>query len=105
MDNRQYNGGHSTKGKAGRKPKADEIKLIEQLDSILAPDILWQNVSELITDRQDLQAMKLWINYRYGQPKQQMQIEDKKEFNIDPQPYFDALREAMLRDPDFDDYE
>jgi hypothetical protein len=32
MDNRVNNGGHSTKGYAGRKPKSEEIKLIEALD-------------------------------------------------------------------------
>jgi hypothetical protein len=105
MDKRQYNGGHSTKGKAGRKPKADEIKLIEQLDSILAPDILWENVAQLITDKKDIQALKLWISYRYGQPKQQMQVEDKEVAQVDPQAYIDALREAMLADPEFDDYD
>jgi len=105
MDKRQYNGGHSTKGKAGRKPKADEIKLIEQLDTILAPDILWENVAQLITGKQDIQALKLWISYRYGQPKQQMQVEDKEVVQIDPQAYIEALREAMLRDPDFDDFD
>jgi len=105
MDNRQYNGGHSTKGKAGRKPKADEIKLIEQLDSILTPDALWENVAQLITDKKDIQALKLWISYRYGQPKQQMQIEEKQVAQVDPQAYIDALREAMLRDPDFDDFD
>ncbi len=105
MDNRHHNGGHSTKGKAGRKPKADEIKLIEQLDSILAPNVLWQNVAQLIIGKQDIQALKLWISYRYGQPKQQMQIEEKEVAQVDPQAYINALREAMLADPEFDDFD
>ena len=29
MDGRKNNGGHSTKGFAGRKPKSEEIKLVE----------------------------------------------------------------------------
>jgi hypothetical protein len=90
MDNRQYNGGHSTKGKAGRKPKADEIKLIEQLDSILAPDALWENVAQLITDKQDIQALKLWISYRYGQPKQALQVEQSNT-SFDPERYAQIL--------------
>jgi len=90
MDNRQYNGGHSTKGKAGRKPKADEIKLIEQLDSILTPDALWENVAQLITDKQDIQALKLWISYRYGQPKQALQVEQSNA-TFDPERYAKIL--------------
>ncbi len=90
MDKRQYNGGHSTKGKAGRKPKADEIKLIEQLDSILAPEILWENVAQLITDKKDIQALKLWISYRYGQPKQALQVEQSNT-SFDPERYAKIL--------------
>jgi len=35
MDRRKNNGGHSTKGFAGRKPKADELKLVEKLDTLI----------------------------------------------------------------------
>ena len=35
MDKRKNNGGHSTKGFAGRKPKTDEKRLIERLDNII----------------------------------------------------------------------
>ena len=31
MDRRRFNGGHSTKGKAGRKPKDEELKILEKL--------------------------------------------------------------------------
>ena len=31
MDGRKNNGGHSTKGRAGRKPKTEELQLIEKL--------------------------------------------------------------------------
>ena len=34
MDGRKNNGGHSTKGFAGRKPKDEEIKLVERFKSI-----------------------------------------------------------------------
>ena len=34
MDGRKNNGGHSTKGFAGRKPKSEEIKLVERLSPL-----------------------------------------------------------------------
>ena len=34
-DGRRNNGGHSTKGHAGRKPKSDEKKLIETLTPLM----------------------------------------------------------------------
>ena len=69
MDNRKNNGGHSTKGRAGRKPKADEIKLIEQMDSIAAPDKVWKALFDKVQEG-DTQAIKTWLQYRFGMPKQ-----------------------------------
>ena len=54
---------------AGRKPKVDELKLIEQMDAILVPSTLWEKVADLIKAN-DIHAMKLWVQYRYGMPKQ-----------------------------------
>jgi hypothetical protein len=54
---------------SGRKPKADEIRLVEQMDSILAPDDVWIKIAELVAGG-DIQAMKLWVEYRYGKAKQ-----------------------------------
>jgi hypothetical protein len=69
MDRRKNNGGHSTKGRAGRKPKADEISMIEKMDATLAPEIVWENLSKLV-EKKDVQAIKTWLQYRYGMPKQ-----------------------------------
>lgn len=69
MDNRKNNGGHSTKGRAGRKPKADEIKLIEQMDAIAVPETIWKALLDKVKDG-DTQAIKTWLQYRYGMPKQ-----------------------------------
>ena len=66
-DGRANNGG--TREGAGRKPKADEIKLIEQMDAVLAPAIVWQKLAELVMD-QDTAAIKTWLSYRFGMPKQ-----------------------------------
>lgn len=72
-DGRKNNGGHSTKGRAGRKPKADEIKLIEQMDAIAAPEEAWQKLWDLCK-MGDVQAVKTWIAYRFGQPKQKIDL-------------------------------
>ena len=69
MDNRKINGGHRTKGRAGRKPKADEIKIIEQMDAVTAPKAVWQKLFEKCSEG-DIQAIKTWLNYRFGMPKQ-----------------------------------
>lgn len=54
---------------AGRKPKADELKLIELMDATKAPEEVWKKLAERIEEG-DTQAIKLWTAYRYGQPKQ-----------------------------------
>jgi hypothetical protein len=73
QDGRKNNGGHSTKGKAGRPPKADEIKLIEQMDAIAAPEEAWQKLWNLAKEG-DVQAIKTWLAYRYGTPKANLDL-------------------------------
>ena len=68
-DLRKHNGGHSTKGFAGRKKKADQIKLIEQMDAVEIPDTLWRILADKVKEG-DTQAIKIWLSYRYGKPKQ-----------------------------------
>ena len=58
---------------AGRKPKADELKIIEAMDAVLAPDTVWQSLAELVTAK-DVAAIKIWLSYRFGMPKQQTDI-------------------------------
>lgn len=70
-DGRKNNGGHSTKGRAGRKPKANEIKMIEAMDATLAPIEVWQKLAVRVNEGSDT-AIKTWLSYRYGQPKQSM---------------------------------
>jgi len=65
-DGRKKNGGHKT---AGRKKKADEISMIEKMDATLAPVEAWENLAELVKEK-DVQAIKTWLQYRYGMPKQ-----------------------------------
>ena len=64
MDGRKNNGGNKN---AGRKPKADEQQLIEKL-SPLEPAAL-SALKEGLEDEQAW-AVKLFMEYRYGKPKQ-----------------------------------
>lgn len=73
MDGRKNNGGHSTKGFAGRPTKADEIKIIEQMDAIAVPEDAWRALWNRCQDG-DIQAIKCWLNYRFGMPKQQIDV-------------------------------
>jgi hypothetical protein len=68
-DGRRNNGGHSTKGFAGRKPKADEIAMIDRMDAVLAPVQAWEALANKVHEG-DTQAIKTWLEYRYGKPKQ-----------------------------------
>lgn len=58
---------------AGRKPKIQEIKIIEQMDRIAVPDEIWKALLFKIKEG-DTQAMKLWLSYRLGLPKQQIDV-------------------------------
>jgi hypothetical protein len=52
-----------------RKPKADEIKLIETMDAIAVPIPVWKMLYAKVLDS-DVNAIKTWLQYRYGMPKQ-----------------------------------
>ena len=75
-DGRKNNGGNKN---AGRKPKADEIKLIEQMDAVMVPESVWIALGEKV-ENGDTQAIKTWISYRYGMPKQ---IVEQTNLNVD----------------------
>jgi hypothetical protein len=58
---------------SGRPPKILEIKLIEQMDAICVPDKIWEAL--LYKCQQgDTNALKLWLSYRFGMPKQQIDV-------------------------------
>ena len=80
-DKRRFNGGNKN---AGRKPKADEIKLIERMDAIAAPDSVWKALYNKVKE-EDIQAIKTWLGYRYGMPKQQTDITTNGDsINVSP---------------------
>ena len=71
MDGRKNNGGHSTKGYAGRKPKSEEIKLVERLSPLEdAPlDALKKGV-----ESGELKWIQLYLNYYLGKPRETKDI-------------------------------
>ena len=72
-DLRKHNGGHSTKGYAGRKSKENQLKLIEQRDAVEIPETLWKILADKVKEG-DTQAIKIWLEYRYGKPKQSTDV-------------------------------
>ena len=65
MDKRKFNGGKSTN--AGRKPKAEEQKLIEKLSPL--NDAAMEALEAGIKTGQ-FQFIQLYFNYFYGRPKE-----------------------------------
>ena len=74
-DGRKNNGGNKN---AGRKPKADEIALIANMDKVAVPDDVWQLLYDKCKEG-DTQAIKAWLQYRYGMPKQVTDITSNGE--------------------------
>ena len=71
MDGRKNNGG--ARAGAGRPKKADETKLIERLDSLINQDEVIEILKKKIIEG-DQRAMTLYFNYRYGKPKESIDV-------------------------------
>ena len=54
---------------AGRKPKADELKFIEKLDTHINQDEAIKVLKGLIKDG-NFNAIKMYFEYRFGKPKE-----------------------------------
>jgi DUF2075 family protein len=78
MDGRKNNGGHKN---AGRKSKAEESKLIEKLDNLIDSDDVIKMLGKKIKEG-DQRAMTLYFNYRYGKPKESVDINSSEGLNI-----------------------
>lgn len=63
---------------SGRKPKVQEVKLIESMDAISVPDEIWKALLYKCLQG-DTGALKLWLSYRYGLPKQQIDVTSNGE--------------------------
>lgn len=71
-DGRKNNGG-VRKG-AGRPKKTDESKLIEKLDKVIDQEKVIGILADKISAG-DQRALTLYFQYRYGQPKQMVDME------------------------------
>jgi hypothetical protein len=58
---------------SGRPSKIQEIKLIESMDRIAVPEDIWAALLFKI-QQGDTAAIKLWLSYRLGLPKQQIDV-------------------------------
>lgn len=93
MDKRKNNGGHSTKGAAGRKPLHQELKGVDLASPYVEESFL--TIAKIMKDiksnsRDRIAAAKLLIEYGCGKPKETIDTnhsfnsEDIKElFKID----------------------
>lgn len=72
-DKRKFNGGHKT---AGRKAKADEQKLIEKLTPL--QPAAHAALTSALEDNQPW-AVKLFFEYFYGKPRQQVDVTSNGE--------------------------
>ena len=77
MDKRANNGG--IRENSGRLKKNEVISMVEQMDKRLIPETLWDSLAKLV-ESNDIQAIKTWLGYRYGMPKQT--IDNKNEIII-----------------------
>lgn len=74
-DGRRNNKG--TKGnKGGRKPKAEEQKLIEKLSPLATKAF---NALDNAIQEEHSWALRLWFEYMYGKPKEKVEITKIKE--------------------------
>jgi hypothetical protein len=79
MDKRKNNGGK--RESAGRKPKADEIKLIEQLDKYIDASDVFLMLERRIKD-DDMKAAQLYMSYRFGKPRETVNMNVSQETPI-----------------------
>lgn len=76
-DGRKNNGGHSTKGRAGRKPKADELKIKELGLKAIAQEYggeeeYWKHIAS--ESKSSMPHLKMLTEYIYGKPKETKDI-------------------------------
>lgn len=68
MDGRKNNGGNKN---AGRKPKADELVMIEKLSPL--DDVAFDKLKEGV-ESGSFYHLKLFYEYRYGKPRQMIDV-------------------------------
>jgi len=75
MDRRRFNGGNKN---AGRKPKEEEIKLIEKLDENIDSSSVFKKLNELI-DGGNMRAIEIYLGYRFGRPRERVEMNFEEE--------------------------
>ena len=70
---------------SGRLKKDEVVSLIETLDAIAVPETVWKMLYAKVLDS-DVNAIKIWLQYRYGMPKQVID----QNINIE-KPIFESL--------------
>ena len=68
----------------GRKPKADEIKLIELLDKHINKGMVIDKLEGLVNEG-NIKAIQIYMNYRYGKPKETVDLQVRE-----PRPIIDV---------------
>jgi len=61
--------------------KADEIAIIEKMDAVMVPDKAWQALAEKVKEN-DIPAVKLWLAYRYGNPKDTLNLNSSEGISL-----------------------
>jgi hypothetical protein len=54
---------------SGRLKKDEVLSLIETMDAITVPENVWRALYQKVLEN-DVNAIKLWLSYRFGMPKQ-----------------------------------
>ncbi len=81
MEEEKNGNGHGGKRDgSGRKPKADEVQLIERLKPM--DDLALSLLGRLIAEG-DQSALKLFMSYRFGQPRQTTDLNVMGDLTID----------------------
>jgi len=67
---------------AGRKSKADELKVAEKFRNVLSDETVIKKLSEKV-DTGDMKAIELWLGYVIGKPQQFIDVTtDGEKINI-----------------------
>lgn len=75
------NGHGGARPGGGRKPKATEIELIERLSPM--DDLALETLKTRLKEG-DMQAIKLFFEYRYGKPKQDIGLTGNLHLSDEP---------------------
>lgn len=79
------NGWGGKRDNSGRNPKAKELEIIEKLDNSVDPELPFKTLNKLIKE-ENFNALKLYFEYRYGKPKDSIDItsgdEQIQNFNL-----------------------